>query len=98
LTKKSENWLGVSFWILTSTSIIKICHNHVEKTLPQPLLQPDKPKTTTQTKNKPQKTTRKNASAHRTPSTTKPKEKNSSLPQINRIPKQSLRADWLFAF
>jgi len=26
------------------------------------------------------------------------KKKNSSLPQINRIPKQSLRADWLFAF
>jgi hypothetical protein len=47
-----------------------LSHNNVGKTLPHPLLQPDKPKKPARTKNRAQKINRKNACAYKVPTTT----------------------------
>jgi cytoskeletal protein RodZ len=65
------------FWCFTimfkkSTS----SHNQHQKQLPQPQLQPNKPQTTTQTKNQAQNTTIQPTCAHKTPTTTTKEETN----------------------
>jgi hypothetical protein len=67
--QKKQKLMKLCFFSCKSTTNGGIGHNHVEKTLPQPQQQPNKPQTTTQPKNKRPKNNYHRTCACKTPTT-----------------------------